>query len=149
MRGRCWCPVLASVNPIGPPSSRELFVDGAGVEIDEFARLVAEHVVQLLQPSPAPSEALIDAAEVARRFGVDRAWVYAHARELGAVRLGDGRRPRLRFDPSTVAAALTLRTSAKDQTTRRKPTSQRRRAGREVNLLPIGPKRRVKSPRAA
>ena len=106
VRGRCWCPVLSSVNPIGPSSS-ESFLDGAGVELDQLARFVAEHIVQLLQTPPASPAVLIDAAEVARRFGVDRGWVYAHARELGAVRLGDGRRPRLRFDPSTVAAALT------------------------------------------
>ena len=47
-------------------------------------------------------ERLLTASEVAARFSVDRSWVYAHARELGVVRIGDGPRPRLRFDPAVV-----------------------------------------------
>jgi integrase len=46
---------------------------------------------------------LLTAADVAWRFNVDRSWVYAHARELGVVRIGDGPRPRLRFDPAVIA----------------------------------------------
>ena len=48
----------------------------------------------------AESAPLLTAAEVAARLAVARGWVYAHARELGVVRLGDGPRPRLRFDPA-------------------------------------------------
>jgi hypothetical protein len=48
-------------------------------------------------------EPLLTAAEVATRFSVDRSWVYAHARELGVVRIGDGPRPRLRFDPAVIS----------------------------------------------
>lgn len=48
---------------------------------------------------------MIDSKEVARRFGLSRAWVYEHAGELGAVAIGDGPRPRLRFVPSLVAGA--------------------------------------------
>jgi hypothetical protein len=136
------------MKPMGPPDRESLF-DGAGIELDQLARLVAERVVELLQASSASRDVLIDATEVARRFGVDRGWVYAHARDLGAVRLGDGRRPRLRFDPSTVATALTRAAPTKDQTSNPVPTSPRRRATpREANLLPIGPKRGVKSRRA-
>lgn len=47
-------------------------------------------------------EPLLTAAEVAARFRVDRGWVYAHARELGVVKIGAGPRPRLRFDPAVV-----------------------------------------------
>ena len=54
---------------------------------------------------------LLTAAEVAERFGVDRSWVYAHARELGVVQLGAGPRPRLRFDPAVIAQLLTPRAS--------------------------------------
>ena len=48
----------------------------------------------------------VDAAEVAHRLGVKRSWVYAHADEIGAIRLGNGSRARLRFDPDTVAERL-------------------------------------------
>ena len=41
----------------------------------------------------------LDAHEVAQRLGVSRDWVYEHADELGASRIGTGPRPRLRFPP--------------------------------------------------
>jgi hypothetical protein len=67
---------------------------------DAVVRRLAEHV-----PAPRAGEAgagrLIDAAAVARRLGVRRNWVYAHAAQLGAVRLGGGR-GRLRFDPANL-----------------------------------------------
>lgn len=75
----------------------------------QIAQAIAVHVVALvrdelgLRPS---AEDWIDAREVARRFGLSRAWVYAHARQLGAVPIGSGPRPRLRFDPRVVADAL-------------------------------------------
>ncbi len=43
----------------------------------------------------ARAEPLVDAAEIARLHGKTRSWVYEHAGELGAVRLGSGPRPRL------------------------------------------------------
>lgn len=42
------------------------------------------------------------ARQVADRYAVTRDFVYAHANELGGIRLGAGPRPRLRFDPATV-----------------------------------------------
>jgi hypothetical protein len=41
---------------------------------------------------------LVDAATLGRELGVSRQFVYDHAEELGVIRLGSGRRPRLRFD---------------------------------------------------
>jgi hypothetical protein len=49
---------------------------------------------------------LVDAAELARRFGIERSWVYSHAIELGAIKLGSGAKPRLRFDPQIAAKVL-------------------------------------------
>jgi hypothetical protein len=42
----------------------------------------------------------------ARRFGIERSWVYSHAIELGVVKLGSGSKPRLRFDPEVAAQVL-------------------------------------------
>jgi hypothetical protein len=53
--------------------------------------------------------ALMTAAEVGRRFQLSAEWVREHQDELGVIRIGNGRRPRLRFDPVKVAAALTPR----------------------------------------
>lgn len=49
---------------------------------------------------------LLTVSDVAARYRVRPSWVYAHQRELGAIRLGDGPKARLRFDGQTVAAAL-------------------------------------------
>jgi hypothetical protein len=49
---------------------------------------------------------LLTAREVSQRFRVHRSWVYAHAEELGAIPIGDGERPRLRFDAARVARHL-------------------------------------------
>ena len=78
-------------------------------DLEAIARRSADLVLAALDTGSAARPQLVDAAEVARRFGVDRGWVYAHADELGAVRLGTSRRPRLRFDPERVSAALTSR----------------------------------------
>ena len=63
----------------------------------EFANLVAARVVELLDER-ARSSGLVDAAGLARVLAVSRAFVYEHADELGAIRLGDGAKARLRFD---------------------------------------------------
>jgi hypothetical protein len=75
--------------------------------LDRLADLLAERLaVRLNGLAPGQGEPLVDAAEIARLHGKTRSWVYEHAGELGAVRLGSGRRPRLGFSPARVAAAL-------------------------------------------
>lgn len=72
---------------------------------------IARRVVELLREEDlaGPDMVLLSAAEVAPRFGVTSEWVRDNADRLGAIRLGDGPRPRLRFDPKKVAAALNAR----------------------------------------
>ena len=107
---------------------------------------IARAVVALLreQPAATSSPALIDAAEVARRFGVTAEWVRDHAEDLGAVRLGKGTRPRLRFDPERVAAALSSSVvggaSEREEVPAQAGVRRRRRAeesDNEAGLLPI------------
>jgi hypothetical protein len=73
--------------------------------------------------------------DVAREFRVERGWVYAHKRELGAEPLGDGPRPRLRFRRSRVEAFLAAAGdgSGSPPPPRRIP----RPPGGPVELLPI------------
>jgi hypothetical protein len=108
--------------------------------VDRAAGLIADRI------EGAGSPDLIDAAEVARRFGVARSWVYEHAEDLGAIRLGDGDRPRLRFDAAIVAERLTpcSTSRASEQGEDRTPPriAPRRRGaakGTERDLLPIRP----------
>ena len=82
---------------------------GGEVRLDpESIEALAHRLAELLAP-PDPARArvqLLTAEEVARWWGISRRWVYDHAEELGARRLGGGRRPRLRFDPDEVAERL-------------------------------------------
>jgi hypothetical protein len=73
---------------------------------DEDIERIAARVAELLQEGgDADAVRFVDAAFVARKLDVDRDWVYAHARELGGVRLG-GPRGRLRFDLQTIRRHL-------------------------------------------
>jgi hypothetical protein len=86
---------------------------------------------------------LVDAAVLADLLGVTRSYVYEHADELGAIPLGTGPKPRLRFNPDValerLSACSASRTSEAPEPTRRSQTRSRRRApmGTTVELLPI------------
>jgi predicted DNA-binding transcriptional regulator AlpA len=68
--------------------------------VDPLARRVVEVMKEEGVVAQAPvSNKWLDAAAVAERLGMTREWVYEHASELGAVRIGGGSRPRLRFPP--------------------------------------------------
>lgn len=87
----------------------------AGELTPDAVEQIAQRVVELLRAGDAergePDSAarLVSAAQLARRLGVTRAWVYEHAAELGAVALGDGPKARLRFDPANAEAVLQAR----------------------------------------
>jgi hypothetical protein len=74
----------------------------------ESVEAIARRLAELLAGrSERPAQRrLLTAAEVSEWWGVERSWVYAHADDLGARRLGAGQRPRLRFDPDEVADRL-------------------------------------------
>ena len=102
--------------------------------LDRLADAVADKIVtRLAERLDERSEVsdLVDAAEIARRFGVAPSFVYEHADELGAIRLGDGDRPRLRFDPQRVFEGLAARPTP---ASRSKP---RRRRASSADLLPV------------
>jgi hypothetical protein len=73
-------------------------------EIEALLRRLAE-AVDTLSPDTRPRRAMT-AEEVAEWWGLERGWVYEHAEELKVRRIGSGSRPRLRFDPDEVAAAM-------------------------------------------
>ncbi len=75
-------------------------------DIDAIAERAAHRVVQLLeQPAPGAYQ-LLDPKELARALNVSLDYVYAHAADLGAMRLGDGPKARLRFDLQTAQRAM-------------------------------------------
>jgi hypothetical protein len=81
--------------------------------IDAIARRVLELGSEARSSRPAETPDLLTVADVARRLSVSTSWVYAHKRDLGVLRLGDGPKARLRFDARAVLAELNPRNRAK------------------------------------
>lgn len=106
-----------------------IHLDGASVEA------IARRVVELTS-SEQGGEEWIDAAQVARRFSLSRDYVYEHADELGAVRLGDGPRARLRFDVQAVRGWL-VKDAVRVRDESRRGKRPRVRCRGSVELLPV------------
>jgi hypothetical protein len=93
--------------------------------------------------SPETARAWVDAATVAEYLSIDRSWVYEHADELDARKLGTGPRARLRFSLARVDEYLNAcsvgRQSASPEPAPQAPLRRRRRQalGTNVALLPI------------
>jgi len=105
-----------------------------GEDIEAIAQRVAE---LLHDPVAVAPVRLVDAQTVASVLGVDREWVYAHAQQLSAIRLG-GPHGRLRFDLHHVTKTLVNPT--RDQRPRPPSPAQRTRrhqSTRGLELLPI------------
>jgi hypothetical protein len=90
-----------------PPEATTPELSAADVDAlaDALADRLAPRVAELLR-RPEPAGELVDAQTLAGLLGVDRSYVYAHADELGAVRLGGGSKPRLRFDLEAAREAM-------------------------------------------
>ncbi len=115
----------------------------------ETIEAIARRVAELLAAGvPTTSGGLVDAQTVARELGVARDWVYEHAAELGAVRVGNGSRPRLRFDLEHARGALACGVSRGSQSASNgtvEPKASRRGItplGTRAELLPIRPRKR-------
>lgn len=122
-------------------SARALLAALDDAALDRLAERLADRlapkVARLVAVADEPSHAvgLVDAAAAARELGVRRTYVYEHADRLGVVRIGQGRKPRLRFD-LTVARAAIARDSGEEsqapqqQQSRRDSASVARARGR-------------------
>src|SRR3954453_9750588 len=88
------------------PASSARITDGV-VRLDQpTIEAIAHRVAELVGGNQDVGAGLLTARDVAARFGVSRAWVYEHLEELGAIRLGAGKRPRLRFNARVVLERL-------------------------------------------
>jgi hypothetical protein len=114
--------------------------------IEQIAQRVAQllrHEPDSIDDGPSKPPELIDADELARRYGLTRGWVYENAAWLGAIPLSDGPRPRLRFDPEIAARVLKSRqrrnepVPVSDSIPRPPRPTRRRRTPSTVPLLPI------------
>lgn len=103
---------------------------------------VARRVVEVLREEgaePLKRPRLLTVAEVAAEYGVSTDWVYNNARQLGAIRLGAGPKPRLRFERATLEARIADMDS-RSHRARPSPRAARRRGAQDHqpgDLLPI------------
>ena len=133
----------ANRNPLA--STRGLLQDGdryGDDALDRLAHRLADRLaLRLSGLATARVEPLVDAAEIARLHGTTRAWVYGHAGELGAVRLGSGPRPRLGFSPARVAERLGTvdmpATGPPPEAPKRRRRRRRQRAGHTALGAPL------------
>jgi excisionase family DNA binding protein len=91
---------------------------------EQDVEAVARRTVELLRGERAGSFALVGARELAEHLGVSVDYVYEHAGELGALRLGGGRKARIRFEVATARRALEARQTSLERP--RKSGAQRR-----------------------
>lgn len=113
--------------------------------VHALAEAVADVLAErglVVYAGPSPSVRILKVAEVARLLGRSAAWVYEHAAELGAIRMGNGPKARIGFDLSTIEQWKREHQVAPPQT--RKPPRRRARrsaASSGSNLIPYEPLR--------
>jgi hypothetical protein len=93
-------------------------------QLHDLATMIAPMVAEELRSSElGTTRRLLDAGELAAELGVSREFVYRHSAELGAHKLGDGKRAHLRFDPERAKAAMRTQPNRKRPGRRRRPAS--------------------------
>jgi hypothetical protein len=118
----------------GPPASIARPLDGqppdpsgaavtrpklSAEDVDAIAEATARRIVEITAVGP-PTFGLVGPRELAADLGVSLDYVYAHAAELGAMRLGSGPKARIRFDLDRARRALEARTPGPVQRRRRR-----------------------------
>lgn len=79
-------------------------------DVEAIAEATAKKVIELVR-EPGRTFGLVDAHELAVALGVSLDYVYSHAVELGAMRLGSGPKARIRFDLDRARRALEARSA--------------------------------------
>jgi hypothetical protein len=97
------------------PATDRVLTDG---DVEAIATATAERLAEIVT-APSATFALVDARQLARDLGVSLDYVYAHATELGAMRLGSGPKARIRFDLDRARQALEARTGRSNGRRRR------------------------------
>lgn len=92
-----------------PSTPRSMLVRLDPSTVERLAARTAELLANRLSAPQSAGQQLpklLTAAQVSAWWGVHRGWVYEHASELGAIRISQGQRPRLRFDREQIIRRL-------------------------------------------
>jgi len=110
-------------------------------------RAIAEAVADLLAErglvvyaGPSGSARVLNAREVSTLLGRSAPWVYAHATELGAIRMGNGPKARIGFDLASIEQWKRdnqIRPPQSPKPPRRRP--RRKTLSQRSNLIPYEP----------
>lgn len=95
---------------------------------DEDIQAIAAAVAEALQA--VTPRRLVDAETAAKALGISKAAVWRNASQLGGVKIGDGPRPRWRFDLDTLGR------QAEDTPTAPRPR-RHRHTSKDTQLLPV------------
>lgn len=99
----------------------------------EDINAIAEKVAEIIKPQHFDGK-LLTTNELCQARGLSRDWVYAHANELGAIRLSSGPKAQMRFDLAKADAYLATlsllptQEPAPQTATKRKPKRRRKTA---------------------
>lgn len=104
--------------------------------LDVIAAQIADRVIAHLENPARPTGSMLSAKQLALALNVGTDYVYAHADELGATRIGHGAKPRLRFDLTTAREAFAQRDQSQT-TTRPRPRARRTTTGNAGDILQI------------
>jgi hypothetical protein len=130
--------------------ARQVAVDLTPQAVEQVAARVATLLRRQQEQSAETigneQQGFLNVAQLARHFGLNPAWVYEHADELGAMRTGDGPKARIRFDLETATQAFRARQRPAEPipaADKRRPTPRRRRPSSPppIQLLPIHDRR--------
>lgn len=119
------------------PDDREPLAD-----VEAIAQAVADVLAErglVVYAGPSGSARVLNAREVSQLLGRSAQWVYAHATELGGIRMGSGPKARIGFDLATIEQWKRdnqIRPPERRRPARRRP---RRTASRATNLIPYDP----------
>lgn len=87
---------------------------------EEDIEAIAQRVAQKIAAATPSAVRLLEPKELAAALQVSLDYIYAHAVDLGAMRLGDGPKARLRFDLQTATRAMRARNQPPSKPVRRR-----------------------------
>jgi hypothetical protein len=111
--------------------------DAGALLTPTIVEAIAQRVAELMRAELGLTPTLLTPTQVAERFAVSRTWVYEHADELGAIRLGQGPKARLRFSAQVVSQALCPREPITSEEERSRSATVAKKPPGGPPLLPI------------
>lgn len=111
-------------------------------DVHQIAEAIADLLAErglIVYAGPSVSARVLSAREVSKLLGRSTPWVYAHATELGAIRMGNGPKARIGFDLATIEQwkrDKQMRAPESRKPPRRRP---RRNTTGATNLIPYDP----------